>query len=375
MSLSRLKTTINKHLINSIGWKNPKRYIVLESDDWGSIRMPSKEAYQQLLDEKLVDPEHPFARLDAPASEVDLQRLFTLLSSIKDHTGKHPVLTANCVVANPDFSKIRESGFLEYFCEPVTETLQRYPEHAGSFELWKTGIKEGLFYPQLHGREHVNVRRWMELLASGKKTWLKAFDLGTWYLKPGNLSHKSENIAAAMDFDKEEDSRYLEDILTDAADRFEDLFGFRSSSFIAPNYIWHPTLEVHMKSLGIKFLQGTKFQNIPETGKEGYSRRFRFTGMKSREGMINLVRNCFFEPALNKNIDSIGTCLQQIEAAFMWKKPAVISTHRINYSGYFDPANRDNNLTALKALLSEIMKKWPDAEFLTSPQLGAYIEK
>ena len=61
--------------------------------------------------------------------------------------------------------------------------------------------------------------------------------------------------------------------------------------------------------------------------------------------------------------------LKEIQTAFFWQKPAIISTHRINYVGGIDLAHRDRNLKALDLLLKNILKKWPEVEFLSSDQL------
>ena len=54
---------------------------------------------------------------------------------------------------------------------------------------------------------------------------------------------------------------------------------------------------------------------------------------------------------------------------FFWNKPAIICTHRLNYVGYLDNGNRDNNLILLELLLSKIKKKWPNVEFMSSNEL------
>lgn len=59
--------------------------------------------------------------------------------------------------------------------------------------------------------------------------------------------------------------------------------------------------------------------------------------------------------------------------AFRWNKTAIISTHRINFIGLIDNRNREKNLKLFKILLSEIVKRWPDVEFITSEQLGDII--
>ena len=63
-----------------------------------------------------------------------------------------------------------------------------------------------------------------------------------------------------------------------------------------------------------------------------------------------------------------------MEIAFMMQKPAVISSHRINYAGYIDQTNRDRTLDLLGQLLHNMLQKWPDIEFLTSEQLGLMID-
>ena len=54
------------------------------------------------------------------------------------------------------------------------------------------------------------------------------------------------------------------------------------------------------------------------------------------------------------------------------KRPAVISTHRINYVGYIDPKNKENGLRQLGKLLERILNKWPDVRFVTTDQLIDY---
>jgi hypothetical protein len=95
--------------------------------------------------------QRPYERYDSLASQEDLSMLFEVLTQFRDKYGHHPVITANSVVANPDFDKIRASHFQEYHYELFTDTLKRYGNHSGSFFLWKEGIREGIFIPQFHG--------------------------------------------------------------------------------------------------------------------------------------------------------------------------------------------------------------------------------
>ena len=64
-----------------------------------------------------------------------------------------------------------------------------------------------------------------------------------------------------------------------------------------------------------------------------------------------------------------------ITTAFSSGKPAVISTHRINYIGYIDEKFRTANLSLLKQLIKELVTRYPDVEFMTSDELGSLIEE
>ena len=42
---------------------------------------------------------------------------------------------------------------------------------------------------------------------------------------------------------------------------------------------------------------------------------------------------------------------------------------------FINPRNRDLNLPQFEQLLSRILKRWPDVEFMTSDKLGDLITK
>ena len=73
--------------------------------------------------------------------------------------------------------------------------------------------------------------------------------------------------------------------------------------------------------------------------------------------------------------DWVGSCLKEVETSFFWHKPAIISSHRVNYIGWINPANRDRGLALLDELLNRLIKLWPDVEFMTSVELGDLISE
>ena len=90
-------------------------------------------------------------------------------------------------------------------------------------------------------------------------------------------------------------------------------------------------------------------------------------------GQIMLTRNCSFEPSSSTNIDWVNSCMKEIENAFFWHKPAIISSHRVNYIGRINQENAEKGLKDLDNLLSLIIEKWPQVEFMTSTELGELI--
>lgn len=373
----RIIKNISCNAVNIPGWRTKRKLVVFESDDWGSIRMPSKDIFDQFIREGIDVTKDPYCRYDSLATPDDLECLFEVLSSVKDKNGRNVVFTADTVVANPDFIKIKDSGFESYFYEPFTETLKRSDVHNKSFLLWKEGISAGVFHPQFHGREHLNVKKWLNVLKKGgDNITRRAFELGTFGLTSNVDACIEGNYMGAFDSAEDADIRYYEKLLEEGLDLFEELFGYRSKSFIATTYTWSSKIEPKLKSLGIDYLQGTLVQKEPlDNGCNFRYKRTNFQGKKNNNDQYYLMRNCFFEPSQNTYIDWVDNCLYRISTAFRWGKAAVISSHRLNFIGYIDGKNRDKNLFLFRKLLVEIIKRWPDVEFMSSDELGEYINQ
>lgn len=363
-----LKQKIYTNILNIPGWRTKRKIVVIESDDWGSIRMPSREVYEKFLKKGYDISDSDYNRLDTLESNSDLSELYDVLTSFKDFKGNHPVITANFVVGNPDFQRIRECEFESYFYEPITETLKRYPERDLVTSLWIRGIEDKIFWPQFHGREHVNIVRWMKALREQTADIMFTFDNETTFSGLGDY-----NFMEVLDYNSLADLNVMKESLQEGLDLFENFFGYRSVSFIPPCYVWSSELEDVLAKSGIKYIQGLIFQLIP-TGQFGsYKKKFHFLGQKNKYGQYYLVRNGFFEPSLSRDSDEIDRCLSRMKLAFRWRKPAIISSHRINYIGSLDKSNRDRTLRMLKILLSSILKKWPDVEFMSTEMLGNLI--
>jgi len=178
---------------------------------------------------------------------------------------------------------------------------------------------------------------------------------------------------AAWEWDDEKDRDFSLRAIEEGLKMFEETFGYRSLTAIAPNYTWNKEMEQVMFRNGVKGLQGGAVQRAPKTDGSGNEIIRHHTGQKNKLGQIYMVRNCRFEPSENPDKDWVTSCLKEINTAFRWRKPAIIESHRVNFIGYINPKNRDRNLKLFKQLLEKIVKTWPDVEFMSSDQLCEVI--
>jgi len=369
------RTLFLKNASNIPGWSSKRKLVVFESDDWGSIRTPSTEAYDNLKRDGIdmeSDEGHLYNKYDSLAGSADLSSLFEVLNSVRDSTDRPAVFTPESVVANPDFERIRQSGYKEYFYVPFTENLLDQGHGEDTFRLWKEGIENRLFVPQFHGREHLNVPVWMRALQGGLSAPLSAFKQGMWGISTADDQRIGLEFQAAFDYQVPEDLLYHKKVLVSGLNLFEKLFDYRASYFVPPNGRISSSLEPLLAEEGIRLLSVSKINREPlGHGKDG--RRLHWLGQRSRDGLTYLTRNCVFEP-VKPGIDWVDTCLYEISTAFRWKKPALISSHRVNYIGTLYPENRDRGLIFLRQLIKRIVTNWPEVEFVSSAELGEIIQ-
>jgi hypothetical protein len=371
MKLSTITRQIKRNLVNSRGWSPGRRIVVVESDDWGSIRMPSAQAYNSLLSKGVVTEKNRYAKYDTLASADDFSHLYETLRSVSDAKGNHPVITANSIMCNPDFRKIEASGYQQYHYESFRETLKRYYPQADIFSLWQQGINESIFYPQLHGREHINVARWMKGLQDNAPGFREAFAAGTFVVdNKAQLITRSESLAAAFNYETDAERDFVLESVRDAYNQFTETFGFTSKTFIAPNYTWSTAVERELAALGVQTLQASIVQNSV-TGNGLPNKKVKHhMGERNAAGQYITIRNCYFEPSLlNNRNNAVPNCLKDISNAFTWGRPAIITSHRLNFIGALDESNRIQNLALFGELLRKITKLWPDTEFMNSEQL------
>lgn len=356
---------LTNFLKNIFGPVVNKKILAIFVDDYGSIRVRDKQISAKLLSSGI--PDSIYLR-DTLASEQDMIALFDTLNSIKDVNNRPVCFTPFVVMANPDFDRIKKSNYQQYYREPFVKTFQRYGkayEHV--FDLWKQGIETGIFLPAFHGTEHLNVKKWMRALRNGHKSTLLGFENESVCIPALKGEKKIEGLVKACDIESRFDLQPLVKDIEEGTKLFRLLFGMEPELFTPGAGIYCPIMETDLLKCGIKYIDVPRCVVQP-LGDGKFVKPFHYLGQKNTIGQHYIVRNCAFEP-IKDGEASIATCFNQIAAAFMMRKPAIISTHRLNYVGHFSENNRSENLKRLKILLEMVKKRWPDVEFVSGIEL------
>ena len=367
-----ISSTISRYLKNLPGYKTSRKIVVIYVDDYGSIRVKDKTTQARLSEGGVPISSSRYSAFDTLASVEDLQKLFDVLTSVKDSKGRHACFTPFANIANPNFEKIRESNFTQYFREPFTETLKRYGKaYEGTYELWLQGIAENIFHPEYHGTEHINVLRFMQNLQRGHKTTRLAFENESVAvpLIPGD--EKLNHETAVFYIEKAEENNALKEDIKTGMKMFEELLGYRSRQFTPGAGIYSPALHKTLREEEIDYINVQRYIPYP-LGDGKYVKSFLYNGKRNEEGQRYVVRNCPFETYFDncsRNNQAVAVCLTNIEAAFRMYAPAIVSTHRVNFVGGLEVSHRDDSLKQLKLLLTEILKRWPDVEFMNGTQM------
>jgi hypothetical protein len=365
--LNNFKTALNWNLINALGWHTKRKIVVIECDDWGSIRS-HKKAWDELSLNKQIKNDY-FLKYDALESESDLLALYDTLSKFKDINGNYPIITANTLMTNPDFKKIKDDKFEVYHYELFKETLARYYPNQNTFETWEKGIDENFLKPQFHGREHVNVNAWMNALQNNDPLVKSAFDLEVFGASRSNTINRRANYMATFDFNTQTE---LQDVLANlecGLKIFKNTFGSHSKTIIAPCHVWSNDIDKILLEHNVLGYQANPVQFNPVIGRKKYQRKIHYTGQTGPSGLKYMIRNAFFEPSRYGEATAAKDIFSHAESAFRLNKPLVIGTHRVNFMGGIDVKNRTDNLTLFENILKELLNLYPNIEFMTSDQL------
>lgn len=327
------------------------KYIIIESDDWGMERALNTETIEWM---KIKFGEEKFSRWTTDTLETteDIEMLYELLDEYKNKFEYPPVVTANFITHNIDYSSPQELKFISLNEKFKNGTYQRLNE------LYFTGIKKGNIFPQLHGYSHFDVSLLMRYFETdeGKEAFEKAFFTARSTVK-GNLSF----LHGEMSLNNFKTNRFKE-----ACTEFKNFFGYSSGSVIPPTFMFDKEFEEILKENKITLIQSSN--RLQSTDKK----RYNFPYFRIKNGLIRSVRNARLDPHPDYKF-YYKQCIDSIDKAFENRNPAVIDFHRVNISGKFVPDYRDRTLAELKKLFDEIYERWPDAKFIHTQKFNELL--
>ncbi|OYU85058.1 MAG: hypothetical protein CFE24_03620 [Flavobacterium sp. BFFFF2] len=373
--IHQIKETAFWHLKNLGGKRTSKKLVVFSVDDYGNVRLDSPQARTN-MDAAGMPCYSRFDALDTLETAADLEALYEVLRSVKDSKGNHAVFTPFALPCNIDFEKMAADDYQQFFHENLPDTYSKLEAlqpaaYQGAWKLWQQGMAEGIMSPEFHGREHLNLILFHDKLNKKSPDLLTALKNRS-YTSISEEGYPTISSTAAFDFATTDQLEPMKKVIQDGLNRFEAVYGKRSHYFTPPVYSIHHSLYPTLVQNGVTHID-LGLMHREHQGNGVYKKSLNYMGKNTHEGLQIMVRNIVFEPTEDRGIDWVQYTLRQMEAAFRMKKPAVISSHRVNFCGHIDPKNRQKGLETLKKLLQEMLRRWPDIEFVSAQQLTQMI--
>ena len=317
--------------------------VVLESDDWGLRRRPAPDLVAR------------WGRPTGWAEEVT--ETAADLRGLEEVLGRHgAVLTMNLIAANPDHEAIEADGFQRYHDRPLDET-------AGDdvVAAYRRGEASGAFSLQLHGRAHADPDAWLADLRAGRPGARELFRAGV----DGGLSLTEDDAwryhseVASWSTAHRRSSDELVAWLQPAVDTVTRLAGRPPRAVVGPHYVVTAEAEAAWRSLGLEYLQAAEHRLDPAVGEA----RVSYLGQPG-PALVHLTRTVRFDPRPGRKGHHVDESTAVMTRCFSQHLPAVIDTHRINFTGPW----ATDALEELDRLLAAAERS--GARFLSSVELG-----
>ena len=344
-------------LFNVLSYRSSDKICVFLVDDYGHLGMSGELTEKEINACPGILPGDVFNRYDGLESPDDLHSLFDALTDYKGSDNKPVVFTPVVCTGNPTFSD-EENDM--YSWESFNSSLKRsYGKEI--LDLWQQGENEGVFQPELHGREHIHPR----ILINKLKEQAPAF---TWMRDHRSIAVLNDGNVHLRPFKwmESQDEEWQQKMLGDAVGIFESFFKRKPALFVPPGLIHGKHTEQLAGEYGILYMDSAR--SAMRSNENGQMKReIAWTGKRSNE-IRYLCRNAMFEPATFGE-NSITQTLQAAEKAFRWRVPLVISSHRVNFAGGRDESNRARGLLFLRKLLEILTRRYPDMRFISASEL------
>lgn len=329
--------------------------VLLQSDDWGRVGIRDQPGFEQLRGAGLRLGEHPYDLYSLETAE-DVSALAAMLSRHRDSNGSPACMVMNFCTANLDFEQMRSQQFARVALRPLADGLPGNWCRAGLMDAYIRGVKQGVFYPALHGRTHFCLDAVEKALSQGKtraRLLRLLWDAETPYIYWRMPWVGYEFWEPEARWNKFVSSFQQQLIIQSACREFAAIFGFRPFSACAPGYRANTATHRAWASAGIRVAQNGSGHGLKAPHFDG-------------AGILHLYRNVDFEPS-QKEVD-IGKYVEIAASCFARGIPLIISTHAINFHSTLKDF-RSVTLNGLDALLTRLEIEFPDLIYANDQEL------
>lgn len=319
-------------------WREPVlRYpvLVIESDDWGAGPLEQAQA---------------------------LDSLRQVLKGHHDQTGRHPVMTVGVILGIVDRAAMAAASPFDYIRLALDDARL-----APVLTALRTGIRDGVMAPQLHGLEHY----WPPALMAAAKTdeqvaaWLAGEGIARSEDLPSHLQSRWTDAAALPSRPIPEAE--INQAAAQEAEMYARIFGMAPTVAVPTTFVWNDAVERAWAAHGVACIvtPGTRHENRDGQGHPSGNGRTILNGERGQGGVLYLVRDNYFEPALGHRAeDGLAALARQTERG----RPTLLETHRFNF--LCAPTQSEAALGELNRLLTEACARYPTLRFLATQEIA-----
>ena len=321
-------------------WREPvMRHpcLVLESDDWGAGPLEQTAA---------------------------LKRLIELLGGFRDATGQPARMTLGVIFEVPDGARIAGTGVTQYFGLPLSDA--RFDALRATLS---EGVAAGVFVPQLHGQCHY----WPDAVIAAARDnaavrdWLAAAGPARTEALPSPL--QSRWVDASILPSRGLVPETIRQAVSAEAATYRALFGQPPTVAVATTFVWNESVEAAWSAAGIETVitPGRRATCRDAAGLPACVDRTMLSGERAASGLLYLVRDVYFEPALGHGPERLVEGLVQRTRE---GRACLVEMHRFNF---LDAP--DVSLAALRAALQGALSRYPALRFVAPADLARAIRQ
>lgn len=341
------------------GFRFSRPLVMLQSDDWGRVGVRDRDGYEELRARGIRLGERPYDLYSLETAE-DVRELASLLRRHRDCSGRAASMVMNFCTANLDFEQMRRGNFERIELLPLYKGLPGKWQRPGLFDAYRDGVREGVFFPALHGITHFCSAAVERALAENAE---RAHQLRLlWESETPYIYWRMPWIGYEYLDPRKKSSKFLplrrqRELLTQNCKYFARLFDAQPFSACAPGFRSNADTHRAWAECGVRVAQNGSGNGLRAPHMDEF-------------GVMHLYRSIDFEPChgeldVIKYVEIAGACFSQ-------GLPFVISTHSINFHSTLKDF-RSGSLAGLDGLLTALERRFPELLYVHDADLHRIV--